>query len=256
MIQKHKTRAKGFALFLAMILMGASLMAQQKNISGTVKDANGEPIIGASVLVKGTNLGVITNIDGEYSLSSVPGTATTLSVRYVGKNPREVAITGDVIHVVLEDDQKLLDEVVVIGYGTARRRDLTGSVTSIQGKTIAQIPVTGTAQAMAGRMAGVQVTTADGSPDAEILVRVRGGGSITGDNSPLYIVDGFPASNINDISPSDIQSIDVLKDASSTAIYGSQGQRCGHCDDKASAGGKNQSFIQRFYANQTTVQTA
>ncbi|HRG03668.1 MAG TPA: TonB-dependent receptor [Paludibacteraceae bacterium] len=222
MMQKHKSRAKGFALFLGMMLMASGLLAQQRNISGTVKDVSGEPIIGASVLVKGTNSGVITNIDGEYNLS-VPGSATTLTVRYVGKTPKDVAITGNVIHVVLEDDQKVLDEVVVIGYGTARRRDLTGSVTSIQGKTIAQIPVTGTAQAMAGRMAGVQVTSTDGSPDAEILVRVRGGGSITGDNSPLYIVDGFPASNINDISPSDIQSIDVLKDASSTAIYGSQG---------------------------------
>ena len=148
-MQKHKSRAKGFALFLGMMLMASGLLAQQRNISGTVKDVSGEPIIGASVLVKGTNSGVITNIDGEYNLS-VPGSATTLTVRYVGKTPKDVAITGNVIHVVLEDDQKVLDEVVVIGYGTARRRDLTGSVTSIQGKTIAQIPVTGTAQAMAG----------------------------------------------------------------------------------------------------------
>ncbi len=221
-MQKHKTRAKSFALFLGMMLMGAGLMAQQRNISGTVKDVSGEPIIGASVLVKGTSQGVITNMDGEYSISA-PGSATTLTFRYVGKNPKDVAITSDVIHVILEDDQKVLDEVVVIGYGTARRRDLTGSVTSLQGKTIGQIPVTGTAQAMSGRMAGVQVTTADGSPDAEILVRVRGGGSITGDNTPLYIVDGFPAENINNVAPGDIQSIDVLKDASSTAIYGSRG---------------------------------
>lgn len=100
---------------------------------------------------------------------------------------------------------------------------MTGSVSSVGGETLAKVPVASAAEALTGRLAGVQITTTDGSPDAEMLIRVRGGGSVTGDNSPLYIVDGFPVSNINDVAPADIQTIDVLKDASSTAIYGSQG---------------------------------
>ena len=117
----------------------------------------------------------------------------------------------------------LLDEIVVIGYGTVNRKDITGSVSSVKGKDLAQIPVSTAAEALTGKMAGVQVVTTEGSPDAEINIRVRGGGSITQDNSPLYIVDGFPVSSISDIPSSTIQSIDVLKDASSTAIYGARG---------------------------------
>lgn len=221
-MQKNKMKLKSFSLFLIMFLLSVGVSAQQRSISGTVTDSEGEPIIGATVLATGTTIGVITNIDGEYTIS-VPSATRTLTFRYVGKNSKDVAITGDVINVVLEDDQKVLDEVVVIGYGSVRKEELTGSVTSVSGSTLAQIPVTGAAQAISGRLTGVQVTTADGSPDAEVIIRVRGGGSITGDNSPLYIVDGFPTSNINDIAPGDIQTIDVLKDASSTAIYGSQG---------------------------------
>jgi TonB-dependent starch-binding outer membrane protein SusC len=119
--------------------------------------------------------------------------------------------------------QNSMDEVVVIGYGSKKKRDLTGSVTSVQGSVLAMAPVTSVGEALTGRLTGVQITTADGSPDAELLVRVRGGTSITGDNTPLYIVDGFPVGSLNAISPQDIQTIDVLKDASSTAIYGSRG---------------------------------
>jgi len=213
---------RSLAMLGILFCFSTQLWAQQKTISGTVKDTSKELIIGASVIVKGTRQGTVTDFDGKFSLS-VPSGTNTLVISYVGMKPKEVNISGGIMNVTLEDDTKLLDDVVVIGYGTARKRDLTGSVTSIQGKSIAQIPVTGVAQALTGRLAGVQVTTADGSPDAEILVRVRGGGSITQDNTPLYIVDGFPADNINSVSPSDIQSIDVLKDASSTAIYGSRG---------------------------------
>lgn len=124
---------------------------------------------------------------------------------------------------MLEEKTLELEEVVAIGYGTVRKRDLTGSVSSVSGATLKDIPVTSAAEAIVGRMAGVQVTKTEGSPDAEIKIRVRGGGSITQDNSPLYIVDGFPVSNINDIAPTDIASIDILKDASSTAIYGARG---------------------------------
>lgn len=116
-----------------------------------------------------------------------------------------------------------MDEVVVIGYGSVAKRDLTGAVASVSGRVLADSPVSNMAQALTGRMPGVQITTTDGSPDADVKIRVRGGGSITQDNSPLYIVDGFPVERISDISVNDIQSIDVLKDASSAAIYGARG---------------------------------
>lgn len=123
----------------------------------------------------------------------------------------------------LEEDSELLDEVVVIGYGTVNKRDLTGSVASVSSQDIASIPVSSASEALTGKMAGVNITTTEGSPDADIKIRIRGGGSLSQDNSPLYIVDGFPVSSISDIAPSEIQSIDVLKDASSTAIYGARG---------------------------------
>lgn len=164
----------------------------------------------------------MTGIDGDFSLS-VPESAKTLIITYIGFSSKELPIDRTTFNVVLEEDATGLDEVVVIGYGTARRKDLTGAVSSMQGTELAKIPVTSTTQAMTGRLAGVQITTADGSPDAEMIIRVRGGGSITGDNSPLYIVDGFPVSSIGDVAPTDIQDITVLKDASSTAIYGSRG---------------------------------
>lgn len=216
-------KSKMSLLILSFFMFVSSLaVAQQKRVSGIVTDSNGEPIIGASVIANGTSAGSVTDIDGKFSFP-VSNNAKALTVSYVGMKTVEVAISEQPLKIVLKENARSLEDVVVIGYGTAKKRDLTGSVTSIQGRDIANIPITSTAEAMAGRLAGVQVTTADGSPDAEILIRVRGGGSITGDNSPLYIIDGFPASNLSSISPTDIQSIDVLKDASSTAIYGSQG---------------------------------
>lgn len=199
-----------------------SLFAQVKTISGVVKDQSGETIIAASIIVKGTTAGTVTDFNGAFKLE-VPANAKTLVISYVGMKTKEVAITGSVINVTLEDDAKLLDEVVAIGYGTQRKRDLTGSVSSVSEKALKDIPVATVAEALTGKLTGVQVTTSEGSPDAEIKIRVRGGGSITQSNSPLYIVDGFARDHIKDIAPSEIQSIDVLKDASSTAIYGSRG---------------------------------
>jgi len=143
---------------------------------------------------------------------------------YVGYEQLEIPVQGrTVVDAAIKPSSSLLDEIVVIGYGTARKKDITGSVSSVQGSDIARIPVSTAAEAMTGKMAGVQVVTTEGSPDAEINIRVRGGGSITQSNSPLYIVDGFPVNSISDIPGSTIQSIDVLKDASSTAIYGARG---------------------------------
>lgn len=153
----------------------------------------------------------------------VPANAT-LIVSYIGMKTQEIAIKGkNKIDVTLSDDTKALDEVVVIGYGTAKRKDITGSVATVSSEVLSAVPVASATEALQGKMAGVQITTTEGSPDAEMKIRVRGGGSITGDNTPLFIVDGFPVESISDIPASDIEDMTVLKDASSTAIYGSRG---------------------------------
>jgi TonB-linked SusC/RagA family outer membrane protein len=196
----------------------------QTQVKGLVTDAKtSEPLPGVSVLIEGTTSGAITNIDGQYTIT-VPAASSVLVFSFMGYNSEKVAVEGkSEINVSLIADIKTLDEVVVIGYGTVKKRDLTGPVSTISGDKLADIPVTSVAEALTGKLAGVQVTTTEGSPDAEIDIRVRGGGSITQDNSPLYIVDGFPVDKISDIPPTDIQSVDVLKDASTTAIYGARG---------------------------------
>lgn len=218
-------KVKNMRALLLMIfaVLSLSVSAQNITLSGNVKDTTGEPIIGASIVEKGnTNNGTITDFDGNFSLK-VPAN-TTVIVSYIGMKTQEVAIKGKTkIDVTLTDDAKALDEVIVIGYGTARRKDLTGSVATVSSETLAAIPVANATEALQGKMAGVQITTTEGSPDAEMRIRVRGGGSITGDNTPLFIVDGFPVESISDIPATDIEDITVLKDASSTAIYGSRG---------------------------------
>ncbi|MFM2293311.1 MAG: TonB-dependent receptor SusC [Bacteroidota bacterium] len=209
-------------LFIVALLGFGTLWAQNKTVTGLVKDDKGESIIGASVMVKGTKIATITNIDGKYRIS-VPADAKTLVITYVGMEKKEVQINGTTINVVLQASDKTLDEVVVVGYGTMKKRDLTGSVSSVSEKQLKDIPVSSVAEALTGKLTGVQITTTEGSPDADIKIRVRGGGSITQSNSPLYIVDGFAKDDIKDIAPSEIEDISVLKDASSTAIYGSRG---------------------------------
>lgn len=213
-----------FRLWITITMVCISMLgyAQNRRITGTVKEASGETIIGATVMVKGTTTGTVTDFDGNYTIE-VPANAKTLVFSYVGMQSRELEAQAGKIDVVLTSASQDLDEVVVIGYGTAKKRDLTGSVSSVGAKSLKDLPVASAGEALQGKMAGVSVTTTDGSPDAEIKIRVRGGGSITQESAPLYIVDGFPVSSIGDIPPSDIQSIDVLKDASSTAIYGSRG---------------------------------
>jgi len=219
---KFICNARSMFFLLLFSLFSGAVFAQVKTITGVVKDQTGEPIIGANIIVKGTSTGTVTDMNGSYKLE-VPSNAKTLIFSYVGMKAQEKSISGSVMNVTLEDDTKLLDEVVAIGYGTAKRKDITGSVSSVNAAAISSIPVASPIEAISGKLAGVQITTTEGSPDAEVKIRVRGGGSITGDNKPLFIVDGFPVSSISDISPSDIESIDVLKDASSTAIYGSRG---------------------------------
>lgn len=193
------------------------------DVSGTVRDDQGIPIAGARVSVKGLAKDVATDANGAYSIAAVPDNAT-LVFSFVGKESQEIPVNKRAnIDVVLYDSSTSLEEVVAIGYGTARRKDLTGSVASINAEQLKDLPAVSVLQAIAGRMPGVHVTVTEGAPDADIKVRVRGGSSITQDNSPLYIVDGFRVANINDIPMTDIETIDVLKDAASTAIYGSEG---------------------------------
>ncbi|MCF0189729.1 MAG: TonB-dependent receptor [Marinilabiliaceae bacterium] len=197
------------------------MQAQTKSIKGTVVDENNMPIPGVNVVVEGTTNGTITDFDGNYSINVSEDAKLIFS--FIGYNNQVLPATSSPLNVKMEPEFTALDEVVAVGYGTQKRKDVTGSVASVSAESLAAIPVASASEALTGKMAGVQITTTEGSPDAEVTIRVRGGGSITGDNSPLFIVDGFPVESISDIAPSDIESIDVLKDASSTAIYGSRG---------------------------------
>ncbi len=211
------------SIFLLLCLGTAFSLSAQTTIRGNVSDETGEALMGAGVVVEGTTIGVVTDFDGNYEIV-VPADARNLVFSFIGLADQTVAIAGKTeINVILTADQTFLDEVVVVGYATVKRRDLLGSVSSVGADKLVEQPVTSVSQALSGKMAGVSVVTTEGDPDADIKIRVRGGSSITQDNSPLYIVDGFPVESINDISSSEIASIDVLKDAFSTAIYGSRG---------------------------------
>ena len=243
-------------------LFAAAFAADAQEIKGVVSDMNGEPLIGVSVYVDGTTLGVATGIDGDYVINVPDAKGKTLVFSMIGLAEKKVVIGNNTtIDVVLEEDANFLDETVVIGYATVKRRDLMGSVTSVGNEALTQVPVASVGEALAGKMAGVQVTTTEGDPDAEIKIRVRGGGSITQDASPLYIVDGFPVESISDIPASDIQSIDVLKDAFSTAIYGSRGANgVVLVTTKSGASGKisvsyNAYWGQKKMANADAIQT-
>lgn len=206
---------------LSMICLFA--FAQGKQIQGVVKDATGEPMIGVNVLVKGTANGSITDLDGKFTIPDVKS-SDVLVVSYIGFLSQEIPVGSQTtFEVVLKEDSETLDEVVVIGYGTIKRRDLTGSVASVTGEKLAANPVANVAQALQGQLPGVSVTAQDGRPGAGMSIRIRGGGSITQSNDPLYIVDGVQVSSIDDIPADNIESIDVLKDAASTAIYGARG---------------------------------
>jgi TonB-linked SusC/RagA family outer membrane protein len=206
------------------ISSGNEAFQQKKDIKGTVKDENGIPLPGVTVLEKGTNNGVITDFDGNFEIVIV-NEGSVLVFSSIGFLSKEVASENRTnFEIVLVNDVAQLDEVVLIdyGYGKVRKQDMTGSVATISSSELAKIPVASVAEALSGRLPGVNIQTADGEPGADVQIRVRGGGSITQDNSPLYVVDGFIVSGISDIPPTDIASINVLKDAAATAIYGAQ----------------------------------
>ena len=210
-------------LVFCFLLLNLSIFAQNQ-VSGVITDAQtNEPLPGVSVQLDGTPTGIISDLDGKYNIT-VPSANSILVFSYVSYMTEKVSVDGkSQVNVSLVADIKNLDELVVIGYGSVPKKDLTGTVTSISGKELKNIPLANTLEALTGRLAGVQITTTDGAPDAEMIVRVRGGGSVTGSNTPLYIVDGFPVQSLSSVPISEIESIDVLKDASSTAIYGAQG---------------------------------
>jgi TonB-linked SusC/RagA family outer membrane protein len=205
-----------------------------RKYSGTVTDEKGEPVIGASIALKGSQTGTITNVDGRFSIEAPAG--ATLSISYIGFTPHEMKLgnTRDLL-IVISEDNKMLDEVVVVGYGTMRKRDVTTSISSIRAFEIEDLAVSSIEQALVGRMAGVQITQPNGTPGAGFGVKVRGVGTITAGSSPLYVIDGVPLSDdignatgitvspLASLEMQDIESIEVLKDASAAAIYGSRG---------------------------------
>ncbi len=217
---KQQLKRASVALLLSVFCFMAYA---QKTVTGTVKDATGEPMIGVSIKVDGTSTGGVTDFNGKYTINNVPNNGV-LKVTYIGYKEQRVSVAGkNVIDIELQEDNTTLEDVVVIGYGTMKRKDLTGSVASVTGDKLAANPVATVAEALQGQLPGVNVLSQDGRPGATMSIRVRGGGSITQSNEPLYVVDGVQVSSIDDIPADNIESIDVLKDAASTAIYGARG---------------------------------
>ena len=230
---------------LTFCVLGMALSAQSQEIKGVVSSTEGAPLIGVNIIIKGTSTGTITDFDGSFSIQAEAKEVLVFS--YAGYASKEVRIAdGQFLNIVLEEVAALLDEVVVIGYGTARKSDLTGSVASVKSEELAKTTITSLEQGLQGRLAGVHVTQGDAAPGAGISIEIRGTNSILGGNEPLYVIDGVPVTNpaagqgdlgasepnnriisntniLATLSPSDIESIEILKDASATAIYGSRG---------------------------------
>lgn len=210
-------------LLLLLCLIPLCSIAQNITVKGIVKDNLGESVIGANVTEKGTTNGMITDLDGSFSLTVQKN--ATLVISYIGYVTQEIAIKGNTnLNIILKEDSKALEEVVVIGYGTARKSDVTGSIASVGGDKLQEMPSTNITYALQNRVAGVDMTQTSSQPGATMQIRIRGTRSLTASNDPLVVLDGIPfMGNLSDINPGDIKSMDILKDASSTAIYGSRG---------------------------------
>jgi len=229
---------KKLSLVLLLVVAGVTAVMAQRTITGSVTDAEGEPLIGASILVQGTSTGTVTDIDGNYTLN-LPEDAKVLVVSYTGFITQEVPVgASNTIDIVLEEDVAQLEEVVVTGYGVKRKKDVTGSISSVSSEEFMQEANVTVQSALRGRAAGVTVQQTSGAPGAGFNVRVRGATSVNASNAPLYVVDGIPIISdpqsqvdvggqsqnpLADLSPNEIESIEVLKDASAAAIYGSRG---------------------------------
>lgn len=196
---------------------------QKKEISGSVKDNKGLPLPGVSVVIKGTTSGTITNVDGKFTIL-VPSDARTIAFSFIGMKSQEILIgSKSVFSVEMQEETFGLDEIVAVGYGTMKKSDLTGSVSSVKGDDLIRLPSQRVDQALQGRAAGVSVQNTDGEPGGNVTIRIRGGNSVTGGNNALVVIDGMQGGNISTLNPNDIESVEVLKDASATAIYGARG---------------------------------
>ena len=194
---------------------------QKLQISGTVIDETGEPMLGVSVIEVGTKTGIATDLDGNFTLSVPKG--AQLQFSYIGYKTQTVTVTGQSpIEVKMEPDNNVLDDVVVVGYGTVKKRDLTGAVSSVKSDVITLTPTANPMAALQGRVAGLDISQTSGQPGAGLNIQLRGNRSITASGKPLFLIDGMPG-DYSTINPNDIESIEVLKDASSTAVYGSEG---------------------------------
>lgn len=195
--------------------------AQIKDVKGTITDSSGEPLIGVSIMEKGTSNGTVSDIDGNFTIST--NKSNTLVISYLGYTSQEVnATSGKPLQILLKENTELLDEVIVVGYGTQKKVNLTGSVSSVSAKELANKPVTSTAQALAGLAPGLSVLQNSGRPGAGASVKIRGTGTFSSaGNSPLVLIDGLSGS-LDDVDPNDIQNISFLKDAASASIYGNR----------------------------------
>jgi TonB-dependent starch-binding outer membrane protein SusC len=215
---------KRLLVVLQLLLLSVLVSAQTRQITGRITDDAGTPLSGASVLPKGMKTGAQTDADGNFKLSVTTTGDITLTISFTGFSSKTITTNGvEPLTIQLTKLTSTLDDVVVVGYSSIRRKDMTGAVSSVNAKQMKDIPIASAAEAIQGRLAGVYATASEGGPGAEVVVKVRGGSSITQDNQPLYIVDGVPVENaLQVLSPQDIASIDVLKDASTTAIYGAR----------------------------------
>jgi TonB-dependent SusC/RagA subfamily outer membrane receptor len=211
--------------FLAVLVLSMAAIAQDsRTITGKVTDSNGDPLPGANIVVKGTTSGVVTDLEGNYQITVTDPDNAILECSFIGFITEQYTIGGEsVINVSLDEDVTTLDELVVIGYGTVKKRDLTGSVSSIKSSEITKTASNNALQSMQGRIAGLDITKASGESGSELNITLRGNRSVWASNAPLFLVDGVEYGSNLDINSSDIESIEVLKDASSTAIYGTRG---------------------------------
>ena len=230
------TYMKGCALCMTLCLTSAALpgranaessaivneVLQSSVVKGVVKDSNGEPLLGVNVLVKGTTIGAVTDIDGNFSFEAPAG--CTLVISYIGFESQEVKVKGNApLNIILKEDSEALDEVVVVGYGVQKKSDVTGALSSVKGDDLTKLSISRTDQALQGQMAGVMVQNSVAAPGESPNIIIRGGNSLKGENAPLVVIDGVLGGDLSLIDPNDITSIEVLKDASSTSIYGSRG---------------------------------
>lgn len=214
---------KNILMLLLCFLATSMAFAQQEiSVSGNVTSEDGEALIGVNIIVKGTTLGTVTDVDGHYTFT-VPGTESVLTYSYVGFIAREIPVGSQTsINVVLAEEALNLEEIIVVGYGVKKKSNLIGSVSSVSSEDIADRPVAGLAQALQGKSSGVNIISNSGAPGEGVTIRIRGVGTVN-NADPLYVIDGVIANNIDYISPNDVESVEVLKDAASSAIYGSRG---------------------------------